>query len=340
MAQDDLTSIDVSRLDALARLEADQRAIRALSEKAAWRRDKEVEVYSRVMSDYEARLVTISEQADQVRQRVREDLQKLEALYQRYREALDRARVQLQECEFRHEIGEFTEEEYQRCQQAAERTISEREVEFDGVRKVRLRFLELLPGEAAAPATPVRTPAPSPAVTPAPRAGAAPAPVASAAAVVPPAPPTPPPYVAPEAAPAGFDAPSSPGIKTNFMRPPSPTDFKVPAGRKVSGDTEAFGTISVSPAMLIEDRGGLPGSHHRLGVLTTLGRTPDNQIVVHTKEVSRRHAEIIMSGDGYLVKDLGSPNGTFVNGERITEHRLQDGDKLTLGGKVFVFKAP
>jgi hypothetical protein len=338
MAPEDLTSIDVSRLDTLAKLEADQRAIRVLSEKAAWRRDKEIEVYSRVMSDYEARLTAIAEQAGEVRRQVRDDLQKLEALYRRHKEALDRARVQLQECEFRHEIGEFTDEEFQRCQQVAERSISEREAEFESVRTLRRRFLELLPGEPVTPVTPVTPPAPaiaSPvAVTP---------PVAAAAAV-PPRPRSPAPPVAaaavPPTEPAFEQRSSSTTGMTNFMRPPSPSDFKVPSRNKVSGDTEAFGTISISPAMLIEDRGGLPGAHHRLGPVTTLGRTPDNKIVVHTKEVSRRHAEIVMAGGGYLVKDLGSPNGTFVNGERITEHRLQEGDKVTLGGKVFVFKAP
>jgi FHA domain len=338
MAPEDLTSIDVSRLDALAKLEADERAIRVLSEKAAWRRDKEIEVYSRVMNDYEARMTAISEQAGQVRQRVRDDLEKLETLYHRYREALDRARVQLQECEFRYEIGEFTDEEFQRCQQAAERTIGEREVEFESVRTLRQRFLELLPGEPVAPVTPVRIP-PAPAAT---AAVAKQSSVVTAAAVPPvqavPAPATP--AVSVPATGPTFEERSSPATgMTNFMRPPSATDFKVPS-RKLSGDTEAFGTMSVSPAMLIEDRGGLPGTHHRLGAVTTLGRTPDNKIVVHTKEVSRRHAEIVMAADGYLVKDLGSPNGTFVNGERITEHRLKEGDKVSLGGKVFVFKEP
>jgi pSer/pThr/pTyr-binding forkhead associated (FHA) protein len=90
---------------------------------------------------------------------------------------------------------------------------------------------------------------------------------------------------------------------------------------------------------LIEDRSGQPGAHHRLGVLTTIGRTPDNQVVVPVREVSRRHAEIVLTGTGYVLKDLGSPNGTFVNGERITDHRLQDEDRIAMGGQVFVFKA-
>ncbi len=54
--------------------------------------------------------------------------------------------------------------------------------------------------------------------------------------------------------------------------------------------------------------------------------------------MSRRHAEIVLAETGYVVKDLGSPNGTFVNGERITEHRLHDDDRIAMGGQVFVFK--
>ena len=106
---------------------------------------------------------------------------------------------------------------------------------------------------------------------------------------------------------------------TVFLRPPSATDFKVPRARQGDRRLGAFGTIALSAAMLIEDRSGLPGTHHRLGPLTTIGRTPDNQIVVPIKEVSRRHAEIVLTDGGYVVKDLarrtarsstasGSPN--------------------------------
>jgi pSer/pThr/pTyr-binding forkhead associated (FHA) protein len=103
-------------------------------------------------------------------------------------------------------------------------------------------------------------------------------------------------------------------------------------------NAEAFATVAISSALLIEDRAGQPGAHHRLGILTTIGRTPDNQVVVPVREVSRRHAEIVLTESGYVLKDLGSPNGTFVNGERITEHRLQDEDRIAMGGQVFVFK--
>jgi hypothetical protein len=76
----DLGNIDVGLLDTLARLEADQRSIRALAEKAAWHRDKVFEVYSRIVRDYAARVNGVEEQVSAVRLRVREDLRSLDAL--------------------------------------------------------------------------------------------------------------------------------------------------------------------------------------------------------------------------------------------------------------------
>jgi hypothetical protein len=335
MPPEDLTSIDVSQLDTLAQLEADHRALQALAGKAAWRRDKEIEIYSRVLTDYEARMSAIGEQAKPVRQRVRDDLQKLDELCHRYEQALDQAKVKLQECEFRHEIGEFTAQEYQQCQQANERAIGEREAELEAVKKLRLRYRELLPSEPVLPPTPVRAAArrtghSRAAITRVIPAPAAPPPPAS---VEPPLPAAPVRATAP-----AVEEPVSPaGANTMFLGPPSPDEFKVPARPKAAKDTNAYDTISVSSAMLIEDRDGLPGTHHRLGSSTSIGRTRDNEIVVAIKEVSRRHAEIVMADGVYVLKDLGSPNGTFVNGKRIAEQPLQEGDKVALGGKVFVF---
>jgi len=327
----DLGHIDVSHLDTLAKLEADQRAVRALSEKAAWHRDKVVEVYSRVIRDYGTRATALEERATAERQRVRDDLRTLDALHDRCREAVDQARVELQEAEFRHEIGEFTRDEFKKRQEAVERTIAERQEEFESVRKLRLRYLELLPGEEAAPPRPA-----APQVI-------APAPAAPPSVAVPARPVvTPPPLraaPAPASAPAPEEPPEPSEAPTSFSGPPPATDFRAPSVGPPQSDTEAFGTVAISSALLVEDRGGLPGVHHRLGVSTTVGRTPDNQIVVPVREVSRRHAEIVLTEGGYVLKDLGSPNGTFVNGERVAEHRLQDDDRIAIGGQVFVFKA-
>ena len=80
-----------------------------------------------------------------------------------------------------------------------------------------------------------------------------------------------------------------------------------------------------------------------LGSLTTLGRDESVDIVVDDPGVSRRHSEIRVTTDGpHLVtsiRDLNSTNGTFVNGERITSQRLEDGDRLTLGRTSATFRA-
>ncbi len=80
-----------------------------------------------------------------------------------------------------------------------------------------------------------------------------------------------------------------------------------------------------------------------LGSLTTLGRDDTADVVVDDPGVSRRHSEIRVTNDGpHLVssiRDLGSTNGTFVNGERISSQRLQDGDRVTIGRTSAIFRA-
>ena len=71
-----------------------------------------------------------------------------------------------------------------------------------------------------------------------------------------------------------------------------------------------------------------------------LGRDSSNLIQVHDTEVSRRHAEIRREGDAYTVVDLGSSNGTFVNGERVERHALANGDRLQVGSTLILFTDP
>ncbi len=66
-------------------------------------------------------------------------------------------------------------------------------------------------------------------------------------------------------------------------------------------------------------------------VKTTLGRHPENSIQLTDREVSKEHAVIERMGAAWVLRDLGSSNGTFVNGRRVRELRLQDGDLIALG---------
>ena len=75
------------------------------------------------------------------------------------------------------------------------------------------------------------------------------------------------------------------------------------------------------------------GVVHIRKTTTTVGRHHSSDVVIDDPSVSRRHAEITYSGDGYFVSDLGSKNGTFVNQDNIgnSQHSLVDGDEITFG---------
>lgn len=72
-----------------------------------------------------------------------------------------------------------------------------------------------------------------------------------------------------------------------------------------------------------------------------IGRDTQSDVVVNDTEVSRRHSRLFLQGRGYVLEDLGSTNGTFVNGQRLMgPHLLIPGEYISLGGQTgFVFEA-
>jgi len=68
------------------------------------------------------------------------------------------------------------------------------------------------------------------------------------------------------------------------------------------------------------------------------GRDPQNDVVVDDRRVSRKHAEIRLRLGRYTLYDLQSTNGTFVNGRRVAEVVLSDGDRISVGGVELVFR--
>ncbi len=73
---------------------------------------------------------------------------------------------------------------------------------------------------------------------------------------------------------------------------------------------------------------------------TTLGRRDTNTVPLEDKMASGHHAEITKDLNGFTVRDLGSTNGTLVNGEPITEVLLKHGDRVRIGNARFAFKDP
>jgi general secretion pathway protein A len=62
-----------------------------------------------------------------------------------------------------------------------------------------------------------------------------------------------------------------------------------------------------------------------------IGRTPDNDMQIDSKFVSRHHMQLVTSIDGCVVEDLNSTNGVYLNGKRVRRHKLQPGDVIKLG---------
>src|SRR5215217_3624443 len=91
---------------------------------------------------------------------------------------------------------------------------------------------------------------------------------------------------------------------------------------------------------LAERRGAAPLRLPPAAELTyarlTLGRGPDCSVVLADDTVSRRHAELVLCDGVWLLRDLGSANGSWVNGRRVVEAEVLPGDEIVLGGCRFI----
>ena len=95
---------------------------------------------------------------------------------------------------------------------------------------------------------------------------------------------------------------------------------------------EAEGGVAVGSLILPNGQRVILGEY-----VLSIGRLPECTIALGDPNVSRRHAEIRPAGAGYRLTDLGSTNGTLVNGQRVHEHQLTDGDVVQFGATEIVF---
>ena len=85
------------------------------------------------------------------------------------------------------------------------------------------------------------------------------------------------------------------------------------------------------PRLVLLSEGYTGRSYELKAETTTVGRVSDNAFEIPEASVSSHHAELVLRGADVLVRDLNSTNGTFINGERITEATLKSGQILRLG---------
>jgi len=126
------------------------------------------------------------------------------------------------------------------------------------------------------------------------------------------------------------DYPASPDATSIF----APGTFDDGGGGEEQSEEHAGAVDALPPgsALLVVKRGPNAGSRFLLDQdVTTAGRHPDSDIFLDDVTVSRRHAEFRREGGGFVVHDVGSLNGTYVNRQRIDVAALSGGDEVQIG---------
>lgn len=110
--------------------------------------------------------------------------------------------------------------------------------------------------------------------------------------------------------------------RTVRLRRHAPVEPSAPAGAPVR-------------ASLVNEKGERFELHHPV---TRLGRALGNDVVIPDARVSRFHAELRLEDGAFVLRDLGSTNGTWVADEPIDQRRLREGERISLGGFVLTFR--
>lgn len=118
--------------------------------------------------------------------------------------------------------------------------------------------------------------------------------------------------------------------------------FKVSDLNLSDGNDEGLGhaveELTPGDAMLHVSRGPNVGARYLLDTDSTrVGRHPDNEVFLDDVTVSRRHAEFVRENGKFSIVDVGSLNGTYLNGNRVERETLTRGDEIQIGKFKFVF---
>lgn len=387
-----LEQVDAAVIDELMALKKERDTVAERMSKMEAEKDKvSAQVYRRVRKDYETRSADLDRKAAPLKDRARREYAKLKKLLDGFEAAHATAKLDQEELELRHRLGEFSDEEFGKKGDEIRERLERHTQELEEAGEIRQSFVAAFDSEAELAAPPEPAPAPAPPPEPPPAVAPAPAPTAPAAepaaampaatVIAPAAPPPPPPVsslgpLAPTATasplpidPAAITAPqliAAPGDATIIAGPtppPAPPPPKPvatgPLAPPPAADVPAQdGTVILSPAALAPPPApAAPGktvvlSLARLVAIDTdlgapefpleplsfVGRTPDNQVRLNKPAVSRRHAQLSQTENGWLLKDLQSENGTWVNGDRIRERLLAEGDRVQFGTVRLIFR--
>ncbi len=118
-----------------------------------------------------------------------------------------------------------------------------------------------------------------------------------------------------------------------------PTEVSAQHGPETDTDMRlSIEEVPHGTGILVVKRGPNAGSRFVLEAdVTRAGRHPESDIFLDDITVSRRHAEFVAQGRDFVVRDVGSLNGTYLNRERIEQAQLTSGDEVQIGKFKLVF---
>lgn len=134
-----------------------------------------------------------------------------------------------------------------------------------------------------------------------------------------------------------------PTMEEEVAMPPIPEQERTMLAEKLpllpdEGD-DPNGTMIISNPKIVSLNNAIEGQVIVLGMgATSIGRSPDNDLHLPEDRISRKHSQIAFGPGGYSIYDLNSENGTYVNGNRIREHFLSDGDIVMVGTYKFLYR--
>jgi hypothetical protein len=321
--RDQLLAIDTAALERMLEIRSEQSRIEAYRKRAEDNKSKvEKTVWRRVMDDYARRHASLEQKVVPLKAQVREEFQKVRALLDRVTKANEDARLTKQELEFRHEVGELDDSELEEQIQAPDGVLAQCRTDLEEIEELKARFVEAFKPDEDIDASP----APGAMDVTARRAVPSPGDSVSLDATnIEPSP------LADDAGATRFADDDQTVGDMEAVSAAAAASVDEPAGER---------TFLLPLAALLGEGAANGEAEYRLGALNIIGRSDDAQIQLNRPGVSRRHALVSIGPGGFTIKDLKSQNGTLVNGERITETTLADGDKVEIGDVQLTFRAP
>ncbi|MCA1581794.1 MAG: FHA domain-containing protein [Acidobacteria bacterium] len=369
--REDLGQIDVSMIADLARIKKEEELLEErLVKMEAGKQKVSAKVYRRVREDYESRQASFRNESIPLQDRARREYQKLREIRGKVEASLEEVALEKEELEFRRDLGEYADGQFQERLHECEQRLAEQRGELERIDSMGKDFLDAFHSEKD-----LETPSSEPAAAPEATASkpAAPAPPAGDATAIRPSPsltlPSQPLATPSEALrPAGAAPGAEPSVSETVIGsgtakgapPASPDATRIDARVRDSvaatrpqtvptmrtgpppppaGPPPAATTALPRPRLLIPGEGGTSREHVLAPGTTSIGRSPKSDLCLPQGEVSRHHADISFGPDGYKVLDMGSPNGIFVNGKRVKEQLLAEGDVILIGMQKLTYRA-